>query len=354
MNKKLKIGIVSFGYSTKIFHAPFLFKSDYYELYAVLERSKSESITYYPSIKLYRDYDDFLNDANIDIVIITTPNYTHYELTKRALLAKKNVVVDKPFVVNLDEAIELVNLAKKNNVLLTVYQNRRYDGDYLTVKNVIEKECLGTIFEFYSFFDRYKENPILRWREMKLPGSGLVYDIGSHLVDQAIKLFGAPNSLFAINNKLEEMFAVEDYFFIVFEYKRFKLFLGAGNKYIDKRPRFAIFGNKGSFIKKGLDPQENALKIGSKPLKEPWIAEHSSCWGVLKTLENNVVNEERIKTIPGNYMYFYDNLYNHLVNSAPIEVTYADMLLNTYIIDKIYKSIHNGTKEYINDDFRNF
>jgi predicted dehydrogenase len=354
MSKKLNVGIVSFGYSTKIFHAPFLFASDYYELYAILERHKSESISDYPFVRLYRDYDDFLNDANVDIVIITTPNYTHYELTKKALLAKKNVVVDKPFVTNLDEAKELINIAKTNKLLLTVYQNRRYDGDYLTVKNLLEKKCLGSIFEFYSFFDRYKEKPPLRWREMNLPGSGLIYDIGSHLIDQAIKLFGAPKSIFAISNKIEDKFEVEDYFYIIFEYECFKVFLSAGNKYVNERPRFAIFGTMGSFIKKGLDPQENALRSGSKPFKEPWIAEDSSCWGVLKTLENNLESEEKIKTVPGNYMCFYDNLYNHLVNNAPIEVTYSDMLLNIHIIEKVYKSINNGTKEFVDNDFKNF
>jgi predicted dehydrogenase len=354
MNRILKVGIVSFGYSTRTFHIPFILENKCYEFYAILERYESNSIKIYPFIKLYRDYDMFLNDTNIDLVIITTPNYTHYELIKKALLAGKNVVVDKPFVVNIKEAIELVNIAKSKNLVLTVYQNRRFDGDYITVRNILEKNILGSIFEFYSCFDRFKDNPGLRWREMNLPGSGLVYDIGSHLIDQAIKLFGSPSSLFAISNKIEEKFEVEDYFYIIFEYNSFKLFLSAGNKYIIQRPRFAIFGNRGSFIKSNLDPQEKALKNGIRPSKEPWITEDNCYWGILGTVENGVIKNEKVKTISGNYMNFYDNLYSHIFDNTLIEVKFSDMLLNIYLIEKIYKSIHNGTKELINEDFKNY
>ena len=310
MNKRLKVGIVSFGFSSKTFHIPFILAHRYYELYAVLERFKSESINDYPFIKLYRDYDEFLNDSNIDLVIITTPNYTHYELTKKALLAGKNVVVDKPFVVNLSEAKELIDLAKKNSLILTVYQNRRFDGDFITVRNLLEKNVFGQIFEFYSHFDRFKEKPVIRWREMNLAGSGLVYDIGSHLIDQANKLFGPPDSLFAMCNKIEKEFEVEDYFYIIFEYKNFKLFLSAGNKYIVPRPRFAIFSDRGAFIKCNIDPQENALKKGVQPLMSPWIFEDKKFWGTLETQKATLIRDEFIETIPGNYMDFYDNLYN--------------------------------------------
>lgn len=350
MKKRLKVGIISFGYSTKTFHIPFILAHENYELYAVLERYKSESIHAYPFLKLYRDYDEFLNDSNIDLVIITTPNYTHYELTKKALLAGKNVVVDKPFVVNLSEAKELINLAKKNSLILTVYQNRRFDGDFLTVKNLLEKNVLGKIFEFYSHFDRYKEKPVIRWREKNLAGSGLVYDIGSHLIDQAHKLFGPPDSLFAVNNKIEEKYEVEDYFYIIFEYNNFKLFLSAGNKYFVPRPRFAIFSDSGAFIKYNIDPQENALKKGIKPLMTPWIFEDKKYWGALKTYKGDLIKDDLIETLPGNYIDFYDNLYNHIVNKSAIEVSFSDMLLNTYLIEKVYKSIHNGTKEIISND----
>jgi predicted dehydrogenase len=354
MNKRLKVGIVSFGYSTRTFHIPFILENKCYELYAILERNESNSINNYPFIKLYRDYDKFLNDSNIELVVITTPNYTHYELIKNALMAGKNVVVDKPFVINMEEAIELVNIAKHKNLVLTVYQNRRFDGDYITIRSILEKNLLGSIFEFYSCFDRFKDNPVLRWREMNLAGSGLVYDIGSHLVDQTIKLFGSPTNLFAIGNKIEEKFEVEDYFFIIFEYSSFKLFLSAGNKYIIQRPRFAAFGNRGSFIKYNLDPQEKALNNGIRPSKEPWITEDNCYWGKLGTVEKGLVKNEEVKTIPGNYMNFYDNLYNHIFNNTSIEVKFSDMLLNTYLIEKIYKSIHNGTKELINEDFKNY
>jgi scyllo-inositol 2-dehydrogenase (NADP+) len=352
MNKKLKVGIVSFGYSTRTFHIPFILAHKYYELYAVLERFKSDSINTYPFIKLYRDYEEFLGDSNIELVIITTPNYTHYELAKKALLAGKNVVVDKPFVVNLNEAKELINLAKSKDLTLTVYQNRRFDGDFITVKKQLEKNVLGPIFDFYSHFDRFKERPIIRWREMNLAGSGLVYDIGSHLIDQAIKLFGIPSSIFAVSNKVDEYIEVEDYFYIIFEYNKFNIFLGAGNKYIIPRPRFAMFGECGAFIKYNLDPQENALKKGKNPCMVPWVIEEKKFWGTLKIQKGNLIKEELIETIPGNYMDFYDNLYNHIVNKNQIEVTFSDILMNTYLIEKVYKSIHNGTKEAINGDFK--
>jgi predicted dehydrogenase len=348
MNSIIKVGIVSFGYSTKTFHIPFIIAHKGFQLYAILERFTSESVKFYPFVKLYRDYDEFLKDSEIDLVVITTPNYTHYELTKRALNAGKNVLVDKPFVTTLSEAKELISLAKTKNLILTVYQNRRFDGDFITLKDLVGRKVLGKIFEVYSHFDRFKEKVPIRWREKRLLGSGLVFDIGSHIIDQVNQLFGLPKSLYALYNKVEELIEVEDYFYVNLEYNDFILHLGAGNKYVQPRPRFAMYGSHGSFVKFNLDPQENALKNGANPTIESWIFEDKKFWGTLKTHKNGIIKEELVETVPGNYMDFYENLYNHMINKNHIEVTHSDILINTYLIEKIYKSIHNGTREIIN------
>lgn len=217
----VKVGLCAFGMSGKVFHAPFLKEHPGFFMSAIVERSKEESKEKYPDAKIYCSVEEMLLKADIEVVVVNTPVQMHFEFTKMALEAGKNVIVEKPFTVNVSEAEELVQLAESKNLFLSVYQNRRFDRDYLQVQKLISAEKLGTIKEMEIRFDRFrteasgkehKENP-------EQDGSGSVHDLGSHLVDQATQLFGMPEKLFAdVFSMKGEAFA-NDYFEILLYYK---------------------------------------------------------------------------------------------------------------------------------------
>lgn len=351
MNDFLNVGLVSFGYSSQTFHAPFIINNASLRLYAVLERHGCVSKTKYPWVKLYHNYEEFLSDISIDLVIITTPNNTHYQLTKAALDADKHVLVDKPFTVSFGEAHSLVKLAERKNKILTVYQNRRFDGDFAVVNKVLNDCTLGDVIEFNSHFDRFRPYVRDRWREQDLPGSGLFYDIGSHLIDQAVALFGLPDSVYAVLKNTMDGAVVDDYFDVKLEYQRLTVNLRSGNCYIKQRPRFAIFGKKASFIVDGLDPQEDNLKAGLLPCDSNWHNDAFNRYGTLVTYINDSPSENKICIKPGNYMNFYNNLYYAIIKKAKLEVESHQILSSMYILGKAFESSNNGKKVIIDKNF---
>lgn len=331
--KQLNAGLVGFGKSAQIFHAPFIVNNPNFKLRSVVERHGESSKTKYPFVKVVRDIRGLLEDPEIDFVVITTPNSTHFEFARQSLLHNKHVIVEKPFTVTSTEADELISISREKQRILTVYQNRRLDGDFITVKKLLYEGELGDVVEFESHFDRYRpDQKANSWKEEPLPGSGIVYDLGSHLIDQALQLFGVPQSVKAEILTQRPGSSIDDYFRIILKYKGFNSILTAGmiNKETDLR--FRITGTKGTFIKNGLDPQENDMIAGKDPYGSDWGEEPEENYGTM-TLNGL---ERRIRTTPGNYNFFYKNFYNAVMHTKEILVKPEEARLVIRIIELAY------------------
>ena len=315
-------GLVGFGFAGKTFHAPVIRATEGLRLAAILQRTGSDAAQRYPDARLVRSMDELLSIESIRLIVIATPNTSHYALARQSLVAGRDVVIDKPFATSYSEAAELLALARKNERLLSVYQNRSWDGDFLTVQQLLGSERLGRIVLFESHFDRFRPNPREQaWRERPEPGSGLLFDLGPHLIDQALLLFGKPKEISADVRIEREGALVDDAFDVVFHYPKMRAALRASVLASTQTPRFALHGTRGGYLKHGLDPQEDALKRGETPDREDWGAEPPERWGTLVTLEGEKLTSEPYPTLCGNYRKFYENVRDAMLGTAPLAVT---------------------------------
>ena len=306
----IKTAILSFGMSGRLFHAPFIHVLDEFELYAVWERSKNLAQEKYPGIKTYRTLDELLDDDTVELVIVNTPNYSHYEYVKKALEAGKHVVVEKPFVVESKEGEELVDLAKRKEKVLSVYQNRRFDSDYKTVKKIVEEGWLGEIVEAEFHFDRYKEDISVKpHKEVPGPGTGALYDLGSHIIDQALQLFGQPQAVFGDIRIIRAVSNVDDYFEVLLYYPNLRVRLHSSYLVREPLPGYILHGSKGSFIKAKTNVQEEALDKGIIPGGESWGVEPDSEKGYLHTEKNGEIIQRHIVSEKGNYANYFRGVY---------------------------------------------
>ncbi|NML22217.1 Gfo/Idh/MocA family oxidoreductase [Pseudoflavitalea sp. G-6-1-2] len=307
----IRTAICSFGMSGKVFHAPFIDLHPGFQLYAVWERSKKAAAAIYPNIISYDSYEAMLADSNIDLVVVNTPNVTHYEHAKQALLAGKHVVVEKPFTATVAEAFELEQLADKQDRIISVYHNRRFDSGFKTLQRIIESGVLGEIKEAEFHFDRYNLNisPKLH-KETAVKGTGIVYDLGSHIIDQALTLFGMPEAVFGDIQIQRSISQVDDYFEILLFYPHMRVRLKGGYLIVEPVPAHVLHGTKGSFLKSHADVQEAMLIAGHKPEGSDWGTEPASAKGLLVLMENGQPKKELVPSEQGNYMEFYDGLYN--------------------------------------------
>ena len=320
MQPVLNTCIVGFGMSGKTFHAPFLLTNPGYKWTSVVERNTNNAEAFKPGIKTFRNFDDAINEPAIDLIIITTPNETHFPFAKKALLTGKHVVVEKPFTNTSAEALELIELSKNTNKILSVYQNRRYVADFLTIKEIINNNLLGEIVEFEGHFDRYRPEPKPNaWREEQKIGSGILYDLGSHLIDQALCLFGLPKYIMADIRLQRPHAKTDDYFDIQLDYGFTKVILKAGMLVREAGPRYIIHGIKGSFIKYGEDPQEAALKNGFIPNDENWGKEPASNYGLIHTEKDGEIIKQTVESKAGNFGLYYSNLYETIINKTPLK-----------------------------------
>ena len=342
----IKTAILSFGMSGRVFHAPFISLHAGFELVGILERTKSESLEFYPSIIIYRSLEEVLNDSNIELVVVNTPTHTHYEFCKKILEAGKHVVVEKAFTTTVEEASELIQVAHSRSLLLSVYQNRRWDSDFTTVKSVVEQHLLGNIFEAEFHYDRYKEtlSPKLH-KEIPGPGAGLLNDLGPHLIDQALSLFGMPTDVFAYIQTLRPNSQVDDAFSITLNYADKKVILKSNLLIREAVPAFVVHGKKGSFLKSRADIQEAALLANEKPNLSDWGIEPTAEQGLLHTEIEGVIVKEKIPSLQGNYYHYYEGIYNSITTGLPPPVSSIDGLHVMQIIEAAIKS--NSTQQVI-------
>jgi len=336
--RQIKTALLSYGMSGKVFHAPFLAFHQGFELKGSWERSKKLINEDYPNVRSYNSLDELLSD-DIDLIIVNTPVGTHFEYAKKVLEAGKHALVEKAFTTTAAEAKELDELAKSKGLKLAVFQNRRWDSDFKTVKSVLDKGLLGDIVEAEFHFDRY--NPVLSpkaHKETSNAGAGILKDLGPHIIDQALYLFGFPQAVFADIRNIRENSLVDDYIDILLYYANFRVRLKAGFFVREPIPAYAVHGKKGSFLKQRGDIQEDELKLGKKPNLTDWGEEPISNKGMLHTDTGRTVIREAITTLNGNYYYFFDGLYDAIVNDAVEPVTAEDGYKVMRIIDAALQS----------------
>lgn len=345
-NSRIIAAICSFGMSGKVFHAPFLNNHPGFELFGIVERSKNNSRELYPQATIFRSVEELIAVPEIQLVVVNTPVQTHYNYTKLALQAGKHVVVEKPFTVTAAEAKELQLLAEEKQVHLIVYQNRRYDKDFLAVQQAINSGKLGEVKEAEFRFDRYRpEISYKLHKETVLPGAGNTYDLGAHLVDQAIQLFGFPDALWADTAIMRNNSVVDDYFEIVLFYPKKRVRLKATCFAKTFTPQYVVHGSNGSFVLQRTDQQEQLLSEGVIPTLADWCPSNAADDGVLEYInsEGNTAIET-IGGINGNYMHFYTDVYNTIVNNAPNPVPAADGIQTITLLENALVSAATGNK----------
>jgi scyllo-inositol 2-dehydrogenase (NADP+) len=323
----LQTAVLSFGMSGQVFHAPFLQLHPGFNFYAVWERTKNIAAEKYPSVKTYRTFEEILSDDEIELVVVNTPNYTHYDYVKRALSAGKNVVVEKPFVATVQEGEELIALSKKQNKILSVFQNRRWDSDFQTVKKVLKNKWLGELVEAEFHFDRYKEELSPKaHKEVPGPGTGVLYDLGSHIIDQALHLFGMPEFVFADIRVVRPISQVDDYFELLLYYPGLRVRLHSSYLVRESQAAYILNGSKGSFIKSRADVQELQLQSGFFPDREGYGMEPESESGLIHTEWEGKVKREKLPTEKGNYLAYYESIYQAIRENKHLAVTATDGL----------------------------
>lgn len=339
MSTIINAALCSFGMSGKVFHAPFLEAHPGFHLYAVWERSSKTAKDFYPGIISYSTYADLLRDPNVGLVVVNTPNYTHFDFARQALLAGKAVVVEKPFTITFGEATELAALAEKLNAKLAVYHNRRWDSDFKTVKGVLESGLLGNVVEVELHFDRFRPGLSSKFhKEAPGPGNGVLYDLGPHLIDAALQLFGMPESVFADLRIVRPTSQVIDFMDILLYYPDKRVRLKSSFLVKEPLPAFILHGRSGSFLKHRADVQEEDLQAGKKPGTANWGREPEEAAGILHFVQNGENIRRKVPTEKGSYMEFYNQLYEALTNNSPLPVTAKEAVSVIQIIEAAIQS----------------
>lgn len=332
----IKTALLAFGMSGKIFHAPFLAANEGSELYAVLERNRQKAKYDFPDVKTYTSLEELLADESIELVVVNTPNNTHFELAKQCLLAKKHILLEKPATATPDEFLELMETAKSVNKQLLVYQNRRWSSDICAAKDIIKSGKLGNIVEVHLRFDRYRPTISTKgFKETVIPGSGILYDLGAHLIDQAISIFGKPERYFVQKGKYREGTMVDDYAFVQLLFpNQVNVSVAVSLHVLDVQPGIVIHGTKGSFIKEFCDEQENQLMSGMAPDHPDFGLELENKEGKLTYVdENNNTITERIPSKKGNFNGLFEEVYDCIRNGKTFSVRNEEILEQIKILN---------------------
>jgi scyllo-inositol 2-dehydrogenase (NADP+) len=343
-SRVINTALCSFGMSGRVFHAPFLQAHPGFHFYGAWERSNDLAAEKYPGTKTFRTLESMLADDAVELVVINTPNYTHFEYARQVLLAGKHIVVEKPFTNTVAEADALIALGAKQQRKIAVYHNRRYDSDFRTIKKVLANGLLGNMVEAEFHFDRYRVAPGPKLhKELPGPGAGALYDLGAHLIDQALQLFGMPLSLFADIASMRPNSQVDDYFEIILYYPSFRVRLKCSYLVREALPGYILHGSKGSFIKPKTDVQEMLLQAGEIPGGADWGIEPETDKGLLHTEINGEITRAYIPSLQGNYGDYYEAIYQAIVHDSPIPVTANEGRLVIQIIEAAFRSSKERT-----------
>lgn len=337
----IKTALLSYGMSGRLFHAPFIAAHPGFQLAGAWERSHKNILQDYADAISYPTLQALLADETIELVIVNTPNNTHFEYATKVLLANKHVVVEKAFTTTAAEGEALKALAEKQYKKISVYQNRRFDSDTRTVQKVIAQNLLGDIVEAEFHYDRFK--PIVGpkvHKETPGPGAGLLMDLGPHLIDEALHIFGMPQALFAVIRTTRPLSRVDDWFDILLYYPALTVRLKASGFVREAIPANVIHGTKGSFIKTRGDIQEADLLAGKKPGSNNWGIEPETEQGLLHTEIDGEVVKKRIPSCQGNYGDYYEGVYQALTTGQPMPVTADEGIRTIKIIEAAIKSNH--------------
>jgi scyllo-inositol 2-dehydrogenase (NADP+) len=335
--QQFSVGLIGYGLGGSVFHAPLIAAVPGLRLSRISSRSakRDEVQRAYPGVALDETPQAMLTDPDIKLVVVCTPNASHYVLARDALLAGKHVVVDKPFVLSSAEGDELIAMARERNLLLSVYQNRRWDGDFLTLRRSLESGELGEVHTYRAHFDRYSPQVKKRWKEAAEPGAGVLWDLGSHLIDQALVLFGPPQSVTAQLSVQRAGARVEDSFELLLDYGSRKVMMHAGAQVCAPGPRYEVHGTLGSFVKYGVDTQEDALKRGERPGDEGWGRDIPANYA---TITSATDGGRAVETIRGSYERFYPGMHAAIAGGQAVPVAAGDAVNVVRVIECAQRS----------------
>ncbi|HLW08932.1 MAG TPA: oxidoreductase [Fermentimonas sp.] len=343
----IRTGVIGYGLSGRVFHAPFIEVVEGYTLSKISTANAERSTAAkerYPNTEVVADVESIINDPNIDLVIVTSPNTDHFKWAKEALLAGKHAVVEKPFTVDVAEAEELIEISKKQGKILTVYHNRRFTSDTKTVKKLLDSGILGDIVDYETHFDRYRTDPRPNgaWREQPLPGSGIFYDLGSHLIDQSLWFFGMPDAVTAEINKQRPWAEADDHFDVRLHYPTFTATLKSGMICRIPGATYMLHGTNGSFVKYGLDVQEATIDAGAIPVGKDWGREPEEIWGSINADYKGVKIAGKIESELGDYKEYFINLRDAINGEAEIAVKPEEARNVMKIIELAFQSSKEG------------
>jgi predicted dehydrogenase len=345
VKKQINVALIGYGFAGQTFHAPLIAATPGLCLRYIASSDPAKVRKAWPRVDVL-GYEEVFTTAGIDLVVIATPNVTHFELAQRAVISGKDVVVDKPFTTTVKEAEKLIALATKQRRLLSVFQSRRWDADFLTLRKLLAKQILGEVMYFESRYDRFRPEVKKRWRELPGPASGIWYDLGAHLVDQALQLFGAPDSVYADLAMQRPGARVVDYFHVLLGYGNRRVVLHGSSLVVANSPRFFVHGTQGSYVKHGLDTQEAWLKAGKNPSSSGWG--NDPLEGVLFVEQKGKMRSSSVPNLPGNYLGYYEALRDAIFRRGANPVPAEQVLQVMKVLELAVRSSEQGREMTFN------
>ena len=341
--EKIKTTLVGFGKSASIYHLPIIEFIDDFELVSVVSSNKDKVKSRLPNVTVFNSLEELLSKSDTDLVIITTPNHLHYTQAKQSILARKHVIIEKPFVLDVEHGKELINLSNKHKVKLSIYHNRRWDSGFLTLQRLIKENRLGEINLYESRFDRYRPQIADNWKEKDdIDGSGILWDLAPHLIDQALLLFGKPNEVFSDVAIQRTNGKSIDYFHIIFKYTNLRVIIRSSSLSHKKTPHTTVQGENCTFVRYELDPQENALKNGYSPNWNKWGIDETENTFIYEN-KNNEILKTKITTEKGCYENFYILMAKAIKEDLPVPVSPEDALEVIKTINLIENNSNTNT-----------
>jgi scyllo-inositol 2-dehydrogenase (NADP+) len=333
--REIGVGLVGYGFGGSVFHAPLIRSVRQLRLTSVVTSRKEQVLRDMPEVRVVPTVEALLEDPDIALVVISSPSASHFEVARAALQAGKHLVVDKPFATTVEDADALIELADRQRLRLSVFQNRRWDNDFLTVRDCIARGWLGTVYHYEAHFDRFRTGIKAGWREESGIGTGILYDLGAHLIDQALVQFGMPSAVTADVFAQRPAARAVDYFHLVLNYGRMRVILHGATLVAGPGPHFAVHGDGGSFLKYGMDSQEAGLMAGKRPGDAGWGLDDPTNYGELVSADGT---RRKVETLPGAYQHYYEQIAAGMESGGAMPVDPADSRDGLMVIEAALRS----------------